>query len=342
MKATLVAFKRDTSLDFLRGNAIFFMILTHVIVLHYQGDNPTIQFFSWWGGTVCFTIFLFVFSAVIGLKLAAGKFNVWRELLRSLILLIGYYVVAIWVYFFNEGHVDSATISRIPDILTLRLQPEYVEFIIAFMLFVWLAVALKPAWIWLVQRSIPWLLVVVAVYVWSTVLYQYDWGGGYAEIIKAQLVGDPARHTFPVLAYFPIFALGMWWGYFIKSTKATALIWGGVGFITTFGTLVALLTLRILPIERWPPTLSFMLIGLSYAFFIITLYPILRFIPLVPRFIRFVGRHPFEYFLYHLILLLPFRPMLNLRTLNEPYTLLTFGLTVGLSTYLILIKASSR
>ena len=118
--------ERDYSLDFLRGLAVIFMVITHVFALFYKGPNPIMDWFIWWGATVCFTTFLFIFSVLYGLKLSKGGLDVKKELKRFGVILAGYYLIGFWVSLFWGEQTPL-------EVLLFIKQPEFVEFIIAFL-----------------------------------------------------------------------------------------------------------------------------------------------------------------------------------------------------------------
>ncbi|NTV31491.1 acyltransferase [candidate division WWE3 bacterium] len=329
---------RQPALDFLRGCAIFFMICTHVIVLHYQGTNPIIHFFSWWGGTVCFTIFLFVFSAVYGMKIAQQKVNLRKEIKRLLLMLVGYYLIAAWVHIFKAGNIHPETIQRINQIIRFELQPEYTEFIVAFMLYIIVTVIFYRLWQWFLSRPYLWALLIASVFIWSPIIESWNWGEGYINVIKSYLVGFNGLHSFPILPYFMVYGLGLWWGFNSQKQSFNSLYWGGISFIITATLWLGYRLSGHDEMLRWPPNVYFLLHGLLYIYGTLSLYHIAQYIPAIPKLIVFVGKHPFEYFLYHLIILMPFFSFGEIHAINGSATMLTFALTMAVCSYLIIIK----
>ncbi|MCA9390506.1 DUF1624 domain-containing protein [candidate division WWE3 bacterium] len=102
---------RDLSIDILRGFAVLFMIVTHSIVLFYSGTARLLDFWVWWGATICYSSFLFAFSAVYGMKLSNGNIDPLKHLKRATILFIGYYLLAMWAYAWLEKTISITAIK---------------------------------------------------------------------------------------------------------------------------------------------------------------------------------------------------------------------------------------
>lgn len=298
---------RDRSLDFLRGTAIFFMIITHAIGVFYNGDNSVIQWISWWGGTVCFTIFLFVFAAVYGLKLHKGSLNTRHELRRAGITLIAYYTIAFWVYVFGVWKFGSMTnvVSDVLAILRLEKLMYFTEFIVAFVLFVVL-IALTQQWL---RRLLgkPTFAVVAGAgsYVFGAFLYSLTWDGGVLGILKAHLVGNGEIHSFPLLSYMPVVLLGLLWGYWLRKEGYNRWKWARRGgAVLTVIMLVLHVTDWVTP-DRFPPTILFLSYGLWFSFVTLSLFNVFEKIKWVERPFFFVGKHAFSFYFLHILLMMP-------------------------------------
>lgn len=327
---------RDQALDFLRGNAIIFMVLTHVIVLFYQGLSPTLSLLSWWGGTVCFTIFLFVFSSVIGLKLSKKIINTSKELNRSIKLLLGFYIVAICVHLFIN---NSGNLNDLSDILIYKNLLEFTEFILAFIFYIWFILVFKKAFARLLQSVWVLLLLAVGIYIVSRYGYQLHWGQGYINIIKAQLIGHNDWHTFGIFSYFPVFTIGLIWGYKCVDKNFKKIKWSGVTSGVLLVVLVCLKYLNWSSFQRWPPSVLFLLIGLSYSFVILWFYQWISQISVFDNLIKFIGRNPFFYYVAHLVLLMPARYYSVVSKPDEFNTILIFlGVIVLISVFILAKK----
>ncbi|HLD96614.1 MAG TPA: heparan-alpha-glucosaminide N-acetyltransferase domain-containing protein [Patescibacteria group bacterium] len=81
---------RDLSIDFLKGTAVLFMIVTHVNAFFYDGRLPWLNFWTWWGATICFISFVFAYGLGYGTRLARGPLDRKSTLKRLFTLLTGY------------------------------------------------------------------------------------------------------------------------------------------------------------------------------------------------------------------------------------------------------------
>ncbi len=288
---------RDNSLDFLRGTAILFMIITHVNAIFYTGKAAWLDTFTWWGATICFTVFLFCSGAVYGLKLFDK--NIDRKILlkRAMGLLVAYFVAAFGV------RLLSGTLKGLDGVLRILLLvdiPEFTEFILAFALYSAVlalfskqfARALKYKWLMLIAS--------VGVFFFAGFLYNLNWGGGVFDIIKGLLVGHVDWHRFGILSYAPVFTLGLVWSWLQKESRRFRFDFAIIAFIFM---MVVFLMLRFTGLSvyyRWPPSLLFMLYGVIYSFAVLSVWPLLNRLHGITAFLATAGRNALTYFVAHI------------------------------------------
>lgn len=285
------------------------MIVCHVITLLYRGPSPVLDFGVYWGATASFTLFLLVFSTIYGIKLANNQIIPARELKRAGGFILAYFLLSFWVILFYPTFFGYPDINPLVGILTFQYIPEFIEFIPTFGFYIILIVALRRLITTVLRDNYYWFAFTIAVFFMANALFGLDWQFRLLNIIKAQLVGFNDWHTFGVLAYFPTFGLGLWWGYHWQSIK-TAQLARRLGLFA----LVLLITLTYTGLStwgRWPPTLSYQLYGIATFLLLIGLYDYIRKINALDVIVRHIGKHALIFYLMHIILLMPMFYLLN-------------------------------
>ncbi len=296
---------RDQTIDTLRGSAILFMIITHAIDLFYTGNSAFWNWWVWWGATVCFTIFLFVFAVLYGKKIMRNTIHTAKETRRIGILLAGYVGLGIYVQFFLNDADVGRTLTLIPRILTLTHLPKLTEFIPTFAWYIGLIAIFKKQLATIIGRF--WIIAVcVSIgYVLARYLYLFDLGHPILNAIKAQLVGHEDMHSFGVLSYVPVFGLGLWWGAIRGQEPINQKILRRLASISLL-CLVVLYATRWSEWGRWPPTILFLLYGLVYSFVAWWLFPVYAtYIRPLVQYLSFIGKNAFIYYIGHILLIMP-------------------------------------
>ena len=305
--------KRDNRLDFIRGSAVVFMIICHALVFLYEGPSPVIEFFIYWGATVCFTMFLLVFGVLYGMKYAKGSFDSVKELRRALTFFIGYLGMGAWVYFWQQTNIGkSIQISELIDLVSTKMMSEYTEFVFAFVVFIMFAILLKPLFAKFRLMAL-WLIVFAVLgYVVAGALYALPTSGILLVTIKQHLIGSGDLHRFGLFMYLPIFALGVGWGFVqIKHPE----IIDKLVLVISVMTLIILLIFKFTGLSvwhRWPPSIYFLLYGLVYPCLVFVIYDRL---PKLTRpatdYVVGIGQNAFLYYVGHLVVLFPLQYLLN-------------------------------
>jgi peptidoglycan/LPS O-acetylase OafA/YrhL len=324
---------RDHSLDVLRGMAVLFMVIAHVNAVFYRQPGTILDTFTWWGVTICFSVFLFVSASVFGLKAAKKKMSVERTLFRSATLLLVYYAMAAFL-----TAIDTSTglsVGTLADIVIFKHIPEYTEFLIPFIMY---PVFLLPLRSFLPQAKKQTLSVLIGslgIYFISIGLYLADWGGEYANIVKGLLVGDGDLHRFGILSYLPVFATGFLWGTMIgEPAEKKAEVARNSFFAGIF--IFILLTAGNLSVwDRYPPSLIFLLYGITFSFGGILAYPFIKKFKLVHTSLVFLGQNALAFYVYHILFLLTLSRITKEIPLPELSTIILYIVTLFACTIVI-------
>lgn len=309
--------KRFFVLDLLRGVAVFLMVLAHAVFFFHNSTDQFLLSLQKIGNTVCFTTFFLVSGTI--LYIAYLSHNDWTEkknrlLKRILLLTSAYYILA----FFVSINTILTTYGYerwgiILNILAFRNIPSFTEFIPPFIFYA-LLVYLFPLFFRRIAKSIA--LVVgfsVVFYFAGYFLYTQNLPS-FLTPWQSLLSGKEGYFRFPIYQYFPILALGLFWGNFLTMTRELEKkidfskvliifslglsILSGVFYFYFFGTKNILL--------RWPPSISFLSFGLLFAsasswFFYKTKQ--LKNFPTIRDFILVLGQNAFAIFFSHIFIM---------------------------------------
>ncbi len=325
--------KRDLTLDYLRGIAVLLMIITHTNGLFYIGTSGIFEWFTWWGASICFTTFLFVSACTTGIKIGSGGIDKKKIGKRLLDLLITYYITAFLLLMLKNSLNEA--LSAIPELLIFKNIPEFTEFIIAFILFSGLIliipvnVAKKAIDIRFVL-PFSFLIYLLAVF-WFNLPNEVT----VLSTIKALLVGDPELHTFGLLTYFPVYAIGLWWGGRVAKQKSSVKL-AFRSFLLILGVFTISSILKLEIWQRWPPTILFLSYGLWFSFLIIAVSKYLLKANFITKIVTFMGRNALNYYMIHIVILYLIDKVTGELKFTEISTILIFLIVMMLTTSLIL------
>lgn len=314
-----VTANRYRMLDLLRGVTVFLMIAAHAVYFFHNDTNVLLTLFEKFGNTVAFTVFLIVSAATAEIAYFS-KEEVWPEkrkrlLKRVAVLTAGYFALAFMVFFANI--VSTYGLDRlwlILNIISLRNLAPFAEFFIPFMV-IPLIIAAFPKLFRKIIQSVPLALIVgLAVYLLGMFYYKQPiWD--FLLPWKALFFGAAGYFRFPIFQYFPVYLLGMVWGNRLLKTKnvkhqremswavmatsavALALIVGATLF--TGGAMDGI-------INRWPPSVPFLLVGTFFAAFLAWIFyktNQLKKIPVLRDGILVLGQNALGLALIHVFLL---------------------------------------
>ena len=270
--------KRFRMLDLLRGVTVLFMIAAHAVYFFHNDTSSILGFVENAGNTIAFTVFLIISGATAEIAYFSREED-WPErkkrlIKRVLVLLTGYFILALMVFYPTIASTYGLDrLKLIFDILTLRSLAPFAEFYIPFIVFP-LVIASMPRFFKTIKRSVyVALLFGLAIYLLGTFYYQLSiW-----EFIlpwKALLFGAPGYYRFPIFQYFPVYLLGMVWGNQLLSVKKIKHQAEIVRAILATSILVLIISATTIWasgnsfdnfLRRWPPSVPFLLIGISFA-----------------------------------------------------------------------------
>lgn len=331
---------RDVSLDFLRGIAVFFMLLAHSVFFLYAGENSLLHLLKLVGDTFCFTVFLFVSGTVTYLAYLEKK-GQWenskgRLLRRSLVILAGYYLVAI-VAVVKDFHFPFSFrwLKILWPILSFQRIPGFTEFLIPLVFFRLLIFPLRKFYLFILRSPYRVILFSLLIYLAGALVFPLQVVSPLLSW-KALLVGQVGWYTFPLLQYFPVFTLGLVWGRWISrkqdledKEKRAFQIGLVLSLVVTF-TLVGCTTMEAtIPalFSRWPPSPLFLILGLAVTFLLLALSFLLQDLKITSSLVRgvlFLGKQAFPVFIAHSLLLQLFKVLELPKLYNPPLVFLGF------------------
>lgn len=333
---------RDFSIDILRGSAIILMLITHINVFFGADQKSFWDFFTYWGATLCFSVFLYCFSYVHGLKLTYERFKIKKTVIRIISLLLVYYFTAISAYFFTN---KSITFENIVGIIAFIIVPGFTEFILAFVLYEILILALyKP--IEKVMRFSAWLLPLIGllISIASFFAFKIDLGDSTLNLFKSLFVGHEGINRFGVFSYFIIFTTGLSLGYRFNNPENRSIKIGKINIdwflILGVMSIITTLILEKFGLSSWfrfPPSATFILRGFSYIFISI---PLINFISKdddITNFLKFIGKYSLFFFFINIYLTLGLSMIINNKLFSN---LQMFFIHFGLISLSIMILRS--
>lgn len=343
---------RRYSLDILRLVAILLMLYAHVVSYFYTADVVLIVGLKDWANIVCFTTFLFVSGAVTYLAYLKNfrKNNLPRAKLlkRTGILLTGYYLLAIIVSAEAIFQPERIVLAKLIRILLLLDVPGYTEFLLPFVFYALLLLAM-PRMIKQVATN-GWLLLIVGggLYVAGELLaLNLDLSGALAS--WGSLVwGDEGLYRFPVLQYLIVWLIGIHWGTIMLDGEEEAVELKRESYLLGILLLVALAAFAYqgeeLVLRRWPPSLAFLAVGLAWVGFqLIFVFKIKRIARVVKRIYRswgwfsFITEHAFAVLIVHTALITVAVQAGEFKTNNAGVLLTEFLGSLVLTTFLVYI-----
>jgi peptidoglycan/LPS O-acetylase OafA/YrhL len=329
---------REPSLDFIRGIAVILMILAHAIYIFYKGSDPILNLLVRTGNTIVFTLFLFTSAAATYIAFAKDAIpvtqNIRQKILsRTSVLLGGYYIIAIISSFTSaKSGSTNGIIQILADVFLLRNVPSFAEFLIPFIFYSISIISLKPLYHRLSNNPVTALIAGLSIYFAAFIIYLTNFSPWLIPY-KAIFVGEEGLMRFPILQYFPVFAIGLSWGKILdkkqggSGTRRTAFIFGV--FFTLASIVFSVISTyspnQILnPLNRWPPSLGFLSIGLASAFLIFTIFTLIpqqSLLTRIWRFICYLGQDSYDIYIVHIIILFFYQILLG-NTFSNPFIII--------------------
>lgn len=338
---------RETSLDILRGIAVCTMVLAHVIAFLYKDENRLLKGLQYFGGTVSFTVFLLVSGAVSYLAYMHIPKDKWSKkrtnlLRRALRLLVGYYIVAI-ISTLQDFPLppDISWINNILKIIFFIKVPGYTEFILPFIFFSLVIVIFRNTIKALLEDKLFLLLVGILAYNIGFLIYNIHIPSLITPF-TALLAGYLNWYRFPILQYTPIFLLGLFTGETIKSDKShnkkfiiffSILALSLIFLITSFIAKPLAQFPYIEEFQRWPPTISFLSVGLLFSYIILSMFQIrlnISVLQPIKRIFILLGKSAFSIYISHIIILQVINLLFEVRLNSLIAVLIALFLLLGI------------
>lgn len=336
---------RDLSLDYIRGFAVFIMILAHTIHFFHTETNQYLRFLEGVGNTLAFTIFLFVAGAATYLAYLKNEER-WKEkrnriFRRIIYLIIGYYVIAL------ASKISSFTwppsiewLKTIGNVAVFLDVPGFTEFIIPFIILTISLFPLRKIYKKISKSLLTTIITGLITFLAGTGLYLAKINYPISNIISL-FAGYESYYRFPVFQYLIVFLLGLNWGNFItkegkkegrafKLGLASFTIFAISYFVSQFANITFLD-----PLYRWPPSIGFITIGLAFSYIaIIFIYSLLKIkiIDPINRFFVYIGQDAFDMFIFSTFIILISTQILEIKFEGFGAVLLIFASIIGLTT----------
>lgn len=368
----VVGDRREVMIDIFRGLAVLLMMITHSISFFHVGSDQLVTTIGTYGGIASFTLFLFIAGVSAYFSFVKYPSHGYEQQLsikrrqivwRTITILFAYYAIA-FVASIPQFHFPPSLdwISIAIQIFTLTTVAPFAEFILAFVLFNLILIVSRRLLYWLAQFPLLGFVLAGGLYFTGYIISQMTFSP-VLDGIKSLIFGHQDLHRFPITHYFIVYFLGLLWGKFLLSkdnikirirTTLFAVIASGLALFAGYISFQVLQFDFIDPLHRWPPAITFLLIGIFSVYVIIyALYLTnnLRFTGGLQALINYIGTKAFSFFVFHTIILYAYQYLTGDQRQSSPiligiyYVLLvigTFLITVGFDATVRDLKASSN
>lgn len=320
---------RNLTIDILRGSAVLFMILTHINGRLSNSSDPFIALITHIGGTVCFTIFIFCFGYIHGLKIKNDNVNSIDFIKRGLELLFIYFFTAIIAELFISSNLS---IEKIIQILTFQKFPEYTEFLIPFALLSILLPFLKGFYQIITHNLYRVIIISILFYISSILILSFT--KQYIAPTYSFLEGPISLftshyqiHTFGILSYSLPYFLGIYFGQKVLTINIKT------EFLYAFFSIFLLLLLQYSNLStwnRWPPSIYFILYGMSAIFLIMLISHLLIRINGISDLIIYLSKYSLEIFILNVVVILGIGKLITPNSQNTEITIISYPIIIFL------------
>jgi hypothetical protein len=328
---------RDKSIDFLRGTAILFMTITHVNALYYQGSNEIMHFFTTIGATICFSIFLFCSSYIIGLKIKAGKeISKRKVLVKSFKTYLVYILISLLVLI---TYYKQFSVKNLFEIIFIINPPEFAEFLISLSIFNLLTILLIKHLKRIIRRPLLVISSTIFLFIIGNLMYKVTTSMSFVapiQILIENLWGYGNLHRFPIFFYFPIYILGILLAQYSSQR---------IKLILSTASVLLILFLNYFNLSfwyRWPPSVLFLTYGIGYISLI--MYIANKYFNSygnhLLKIIAGIGKYPLQQFVLSTVLI--FLPLFFLQPSSDTFIALTINSLVILALSLYPIVFHSK
>jgi hypothetical protein len=307
---------RNVHLDITKGVLTLGMVGAHLISFCSDQNISYLRNFAYITNLVSFSGFLFSFG--YGTYLAYfGKKNIpFNKIIKSSgKILLGFYISGI--AYRSLLNANEFNVSKILDILLLRDIPGYSEFLPAFAIILIIGAVLHKTISHILNNRV--LLMILVLFCLS--FTKIDYG-----IIKspqlALILGTTEFPTFPVVQYFPLFLLGM---YFAKNN----IIYNNkLLFVSSFTTIIFIMYSYLFhhP-SRFPPSILWIVSSAALVYLYFLLSYLLYKYKIINTYLSSVGSNILFYLVVSNSILFTIKsvyPQISLNTLQTIFSI--FGL----------------
>jgi uncharacterized membrane protein len=327
---TLKLSTREKSIDILRGLTVALMVITHVIAVTYdyeKGTSGLVYHVGLIGGIASFTSFLFIsgvssfFAYYKSGELEREKYK--RIIIRTLKIILIFYLLA---FAFNIASrilylpINTFWLKQVIKILGFLEVPEFTEFLITLAFFSLSILIFSKLYLLALRNKLVLVIAGVVSFILGISLYTVNFENNILNYYKALLAGHGNLHTFPILQYFPIFLLGLYFGKylltrkdFLQRVKGSSILLIGSSLITIISVLLysKFDSLHFYPMPnegRFPPSIGFLGLSLTIALLLLLgSFVIDRYKNRLVNPIIFIGEHALGFFLLHELILFAFK-----------------------------------
>lgn len=328
--------KRDISIDVLRGWAVWWMIVAHVVFFRYGLESGYMNLFIHFGGSFCYITFLFTFGVGIYHSIVASTWDRPRKIkvIRRVVQLIALYFLAgiasYWSYIPLRDLNPTFMFESARQVVTFAYYPSFTEYLPSFAIFTLLFFGLRQLLkdrlkAWFNGRNFAFLMAsAIAIHLLANVVSHNL--TSYVHSLR-MIIGTPTSFDFPIMQYFVVVVLGIWSATWISNEKSDP-----DRRIVLLGYLILLANMAIKytfnfthkydfldpwvnTIIRWPPSPTFILNGLSYTFlfWIATRWMLnVRWFNPLTSVLHYMGIRGIGLLIYHLI------PLFALKSFGVP------------------------
>lgn len=321
--------RRSTRIDILRGLAVMGMIVAHGLFFLHDKSGTVVPILENFLNTVVLTAFVFVFGMAWSKWLDTHTHSHIKRLfllsLKRAGVLYVVYAATSCVAVFTASDPSNRTLSSFVYALVLISPPNFTEYIPLFILIVLLLPLLRPLVRATCKSALLTFITGAFSYLLGITIYNLHTTGMLTGI-KALFAGSPSLLRFPVLFYLPVALWGLWWQHQRdrippKSTRTNQhLLVLTIGVLTTISGMAAVAWLHIPildPATRWPPSVTFLTLGMSVSAIMLTLMPSFAFLGNTTKHVlSYVGRDAYELWANHLILLFLYRRFIGVQFTN--------------------------
>jgi len=358
--------KRNNTIDIVRGIAVILMVIAHSLVIF---NGPTIRAFDLFSkgvDIVAYSTFLFISGAATYLATIKPRLSnkrITTKYIKLIKMLVVYYIVAFFIalYYIDTCTFNSIVTTLIRVLLFIDI-PSYTEFLPSLFIYAFLMILLRKYIKLLLKNNIILAITIVLIYSVGFLLYKLD-TPNILTYYKSIFVGHLDWYRFPVIQYIPILFLGSKWSFEITKRRAIKLkVTNPINlniltitlkffiFILPITLLIGILnysnmpTFNLFNLHRWPPSILFLLIGITFVISIIfILESIHKYKPTIFKFISkyigFVGKIAFNIYFWHIIVLFSYRifaKFYNYQAMNNVLlvivlVIIVFALSIGLT-----------